>query len=427
MDSIAVGTTSDFHLLSSAYSRHYTLLAKADVRPEIPSPTIFKYPEKANQNNDGLDDRIPLVAECAIHLELLEAFKILQETVIKSNQLDILFDTLPQKRYMNVSGYYNRRKLLKPVKAHDTTFQQRRKTKWDGFVKLAFFRFSFWADRIEEHRRDVSTLGDQLPGDLVPPLDILMIWHAFLTQPSLCRKWCQKKQISWISRVGYPWKTIHSMTDAKDRQLHIPQRNQEIFERLTRLQPDLLEDLIDKGDSLTVSIKLEISTKDFDEIWSNHDIFMDRMCHALWLRSPAVSFTLREAQRRYQQFFDLGSKSDIELVPTRDVELVWLTHQLSPTSFAQFSQSVAGRLVEHNVQSATDSAAVKGQRKVTEEAFEKRYATAFDRCLCWDCQSLQQLAKDGMSSGQDPQERVKKILHKVAYYKIIEREFRAQR
>ena len=435
MEVFALGATSDFHLLSSTYSRQNTALDKARVKPEIPSPTIFKYLEQTDQNNGGLNDRIPPIAECAIHLELLEVFKILQETVIKSNQLDILFDILPQKRYTNIRRYdytnrryHNKRKLLTPVKDHDTTFQQRRKAKWDGFVKLAFLRFSFWADRIEEHRWDVFNTGDQLPADLFPPLDILMIWHAFLLKPSLCRVWCRKKQIEWISRVGFPWQIIHSLIDAKDRQLHSPQRNQETFEKLTMMQPNLLEDLVDRGNSLSLSIKLKTSTGDFDDIWSNHDMWMDRMCHALWLRSPAVSFTLREARRRYQQFFDLlASKSDTDLVPTRDVELVWLTHQLSPTSFAEFSQSVAGRIMEHNVHLATDSVAVKEARRVTEEAFAQRYAIAFDRCLCWDCQSLQQLAKKGLSSAQDPQDRVKKILQEVAYYKKLEREFREQR
>ena len=49
----------------------------------------------------------------------LEVFKLLQKCMIQSNQLDVVFDAIPQKRYINSSqdsrGRFTRQ-LLKPIK-----------------------------------------------------------------------------------------------------------------------------------------------------------------------------------------------------------------------------------------------------------------------------------------------------------------------
>lgn len=204
-----------------------------EVKPNVPDPTIFSGLKLKRTNKDGEDTAIPSLAQCAVHLELLEAYKLLQEKVIKSNHLDVLFDTLPEKRYRTVSQYrggryVSRKILLKPIKDYDPAFQEGRKAKWMGFVNNAFLRFSTWATTIS---KSPNAFAKRLADDLIPPLgietlpsrnhfigpltltsltDVLMIWHACLLKPRAYLDLCLRGGISWIRRLDFPWERIVS-------------------------------------------------------------------------------------------------------------------------------------------------------------------------------------------------------------------------
>lgn len=142
--------------------------------PEIPSPAIFDILD-GNVKRGTADGSIPSVAQCAVHLELLEAFKVLRETVLKSNQLDVLFDTLPIKTYTTQYTYRRRRyvprkRLRKPLKESDTTYFERRHAKWTAFANYAFQRFSIWAGCIERTAGATARKRRHLIPSLVPPL-----------------------------------------------------------------------------------------------------------------------------------------------------------------------------------------------------------------------------------------------------------------
>lgn len=207
---------------------------------------------------------------------------------------------------------------------------------------------------------------------------------------------------------------------------------------MTNLEPDLLQYLIQgPKDGFINSVQtlsmqsvspIEPRTPNakLDMIWKNHDEWVDLMCHLLWIRSPAVEFTLQGAQDRYRQFFDLlASNPTVSLAPTPDIELVWLTHQLSPSSFGMFSETSVGRLVEHNVvphdqdhQQALIS---------TERAFRARFGAGYRRCLCWDCQNLQRLAEKSLFGNRDTRQLVQESMQEVAYHRAVERARRNHR
>lgn len=232
MASFIPDAIGELHAASRNYSRTYSAPRPNKDEPDIPSPAIFAGLGTDASDEDKQEDALPSTAHCAVHLELLEAFKILRECVIQSNQLDVLFDTMPQKQYtssLQYSGgrYVRRKMLLKPVKDHDTTFPERRKGKWVGFVNCAFLRFASWAAAIDHTRYKTSkNEGTELSRNFVPPLgidssalssactefsiDVLMVWHAFLLKPGLCLDWCKAKKIEWISRLNFPWKHIVS-------------------------------------------------------------------------------------------------------------------------------------------------------------------------------------------------------------------------
>ena len=110
---------------------------------KIPDPTLFVF---KHQDTGLAETRLPNVAECAAHLELLEAFCALRRKVLDSTTLDRVLgiQARPRTVYRRVAGY-RRRPERKAVQLKDTTFAERRKAKWPIFVSIAAARFMHWA------------------------------------------------------------------------------------------------------------------------------------------------------------------------------------------------------------------------------------------------------------------------------------------
>ena len=144
------GAINALHDASKKYVAPTPKTGRTQKEPAIPDPGIFASLATDIPAKNDIREVNLSIAQCAVHLELLETFKRLRETVIKSNRLDVLFDTLPEKNYHTVyrfhrNRYRNERQLLKPIKLYDATFQDRRKTKWIRFCEYALGRFTTWA------------------------------------------------------------------------------------------------------------------------------------------------------------------------------------------------------------------------------------------------------------------------------------------
>ena len=149
----------------------------ADDEPEIPSPSLFDFSETSSKGADEQMAPIPTVAQLAVHLELLEAILILRSKVIKSNKLDFVFDTMPIKQYSTRRVWrrnrcFNQRYILKPVEAHDPTYQARRREKWPRFFGYAYMRFRTWAFALGSwlEQNGYKNRNIRVMADLMPPL-----------------------------------------------------------------------------------------------------------------------------------------------------------------------------------------------------------------------------------------------------------------
>ena len=106
--------------------------------PIIPAPKIFQSLSETAQLNDLT--LLPSIADCAVHLELLQVLYTLRRKVLQSTALDETFDIKPQPREVWRGYGHNRRQ----VKIKDSTFAERRKAKWPGFISCAVVRFLEW-------------------------------------------------------------------------------------------------------------------------------------------------------------------------------------------------------------------------------------------------------------------------------------------
>ena len=108
---------------------------------------------------------LPSVAECAVHLEMLEAFVILKQKILTSNGLDRAFGIIPTHTAMATI----RGRGVRWVRKDDPKFAPHRLQKWSAYVRLAAARFLAWWDALDE----ILFSGDRasvMPETALPPL-----------------------------------------------------------------------------------------------------------------------------------------------------------------------------------------------------------------------------------------------------------------
>jgi hypothetical protein len=125
--------------------------AVPEENPKIPDPSLFDM-TAAQPENDNT--RLPTVAECASHLELLEAFYHIRLKVSSSTSLDAALGIKPEPRTVYRTTYlgyplgYSREK----VKIRDDTFLKRGMVKWPFYLELAAARFLRWVQVVKNEQ-----------------------------------------------------------------------------------------------------------------------------------------------------------------------------------------------------------------------------------------------------------------------------------
>jgi hypothetical protein len=148
---------------------HYATATSKENEPIIPSPSIFK-PLFDNVDRSSVagenSDPLPSAAECAVHLEFLEALFVLRQGILRSEDLDKVFDIKPEHKYVNRKGTQ--------TKLKDDTLWTRRQVKWEKFVSFAVARFLTWWGKVR-YMAEVPSDGSgrkhfEFTDDMLPPL-----------------------------------------------------------------------------------------------------------------------------------------------------------------------------------------------------------------------------------------------------------------
>lgn len=192
--------------------------------PTIPSQEIFN--SLYEQEDDNADDansietkiHLPSTAQCAVHLEFLTVLWTLRQRILRSEELDAVFDIKPIHKYVDRKGVQ--------TKLKDDTLWDRRQIKWVTFVRIAVARFLAWWEKVPEivgarkglHSYEITKdtlppLGEQnlLRADYIQIaniwLDVLMVWHSFLLNPWFFRRSCNAgKKV--LYHIDFPWASI---------------------------------------------------------------------------------------------------------------------------------------------------------------------------------------------------------------------------
>lgn len=161
LTSRSLGDTSNIHLPA------YGTAAIVKDNPKIPNPSLFSF---GSENSENDNTGLPTVAECAVHLELLEAFHGIYLKVSRSTTLDTVLGIKPEPRTVYRRKYlgYRRGYTREAIMVRDHTFPERQKSKWTSYLTVAAARFLTWVDVVE---KELDPLIASKPGLLhLPPI-----------------------------------------------------------------------------------------------------------------------------------------------------------------------------------------------------------------------------------------------------------------
>lgn len=412
--------------------------------PQIPAAAIFEPLFSAPSNGIARETPVlPSIAECAVHLELLQCFFVLRQRVLKSDELDKVFGIVPHHRVVKRKG--------KDVKLKDPDMWQRRQVKWPMFVEWSVVRFLCWRRAVTAKFSQAQARGWQLGEDNLPPLDVLMVLHSFLLNPSL---FLHNSVTGPLVHLIFPWQAIHKAINNGDWNFALTDHASVGFQDLVDLNADLFEEISSWMDlpepkrapllcftfagsrvypwtprcssqGTNQPAVFDPSEKSLGTQLSaavmRQGNFIENMDKKLWIRSPALEGTLTRAISRYSQFLALIKlNNNVVLVPTLDIDLVWHTHQCSPIPYLRSSKQLAGKFLNHDDRIVKDA---------LDEGFERTrglYLVKFGReyrvCGCWDCEALLSALQTARTDGGAPAEKdiMHKVCSEVSYYRSVE-------
>lgn len=142
--------------------------------PDMPRMAMESVNAESKTNTVPMDpaERLPDVAECTVHLELLDAFAHLKESVDRRGREEGLVGT----------------------------------EAWDMFCRAAAVKFLDWSQSVDAGADD-NNGGLTLP---TPSLDVLLVWHAFMLNPCSYQRYVNDVLGGRLGGKGINWDDVVS-------------------------------------------------------------------------------------------------------------------------------------------------------------------------------------------------------------------------
>jgi hypothetical protein len=337
----------DPHLWDLSFSPTWTASA-ASKHPKtvIPEPSIFRNlmtPSLENAEQGSLRG-YPNPGHLAANLALIECFLKFKDAVTTSRKLDIL----------DAPTYSNPQAAEKSATALDVAQATQR---WNTVVGLATSRFQVWFENIESLLRHAAAYHRYGPNsnahhaamtaNYLPPLDVLMVWYAYMNHPSSYRD-DNLAHAPKLLEIPMPWEAILAVIDVDTCTYKPPAAAEKLFTTTTTQSPDIFVYLTNPPPYSNLDPLMVFS---LDLTSAVHDLFdganfMQQMHALLWLRSPSLEGTLARALARYTALPEatgLRASTWFARVTTDPaLQLVWRTHMLYPAAFAAYSNVIFG-------------------------------------------------------------------------------------
>ncbi|PWY70060.1 hypothetical protein BO83DRAFT_448002 [Aspergillus eucalypticola CBS 122712] len=181
------------------------------------------------------EDSVPSVAQAAAHLLLMEAMWAWKRNATSGETAIKLLALLSAN---SVDPQSNHEKIHSQLLA--------------GLMEVAIPRFYSWWHAVNQKLS--NTIPEEgfleLPGNLLPPMDVMIIWHAYMLQPVIYEDDCSRLDVPHMRRVLFPWKEVVNAIDIRTTEYCISSAARDFFEKTSGQSADLLEELCNKAHPL---------------------------------------------------------------------------------------------------------------------------------------------------------------------------------
>ncbi|KAF9884035.1 hypothetical protein FE257_002373 [Aspergillus nanangensis] len=187
--------------------------------------------------------------ECVAHLKFLATLADLRETVASTTDLFGIPDPIPEIFEENLSEAAARVKE-KRWALYTTRAAERYKVWWDTCIPSSRPRL-----RLDDFEKvdyeNLAFIERDAPlywtPRQMPPLDILMVWHAHMLNPRAFLEDCLRQGKTSFWATGFPWQVINNCIDDRDLAYNLDQAAKENFYTQTGLQWDNLQEKSEKS------------------------------------------------------------------------------------------------------------------------------------------------------------------------------------
>ncbi|GAQ43296.1 glycine-rich domain-containing protein 1 [Aspergillus tubingensis] len=185
------------------------------------------------------EDCVPSIAQAAAHLLLMEATWAWKQKSISGETTRKLLALLSTNR---VGLQPDNEKIHSQLLA--------------GLMEVAAPRFYSWWHAVNQKLSRMMPEEDylELPADLLPPIDVMIIWHAYMLQPVIYEDDCSRLDVPHMRRVLFPWQAVVNAIDIRTTEYYIPSAARDFFENSSGQSADLLEELCNETHPLVYDI-----------------------------------------------------------------------------------------------------------------------------------------------------------------------------
>lgn len=360
LDETTATTTSDPLKNGEAQDPHSWKLRTefptiADRKPvEVPDPVILRnlsllrVPLAARKDASDLLNALnafPDTGHMAVHLCLVECFVRLKMRATETESLDY-FAKPKLPKYEDV-------KLESPGEISQIDIREQR---WRTLLKLSFSRYRTWFASTPKILRHASVYSSnkaanktliELTKDYLPPLDVILFWYTHMLSPESYRSDCLEHKNTFLLHLGMPWGALSQAIDRTTFNFSLTKSAAALFRTLSHQDADILSYAAapppynSDSDDSTLSFSIDL----VPSVLSDEAAFIKTMHCLLWVRSPALSYTLQSAQRHYKQLWmdELSEKLQhpVSIESRQDIQLAWRTHVMHPDYYALFPDTKA--------------------------------------------------------------------------------------
>ncbi|KAI7318221.1 hypothetical protein KC315_g10135 [Hortaea werneckii] len=383
----------------------------------------------------------PTPEETIAHLKLLECFHRLRQTIGSTDGLFGISNSLVTGPGIDATETEQLESLAKVAEK-----------RWAIYVSRAVDRFDIWIrnvfadqqmanlDWMEEGGPQAVLYQPQPPLDLskdnLPPLDVLMVWHAYMLNPRAYLEDCLRNGRVRLWQTRFPWKAVDQRIDRETfayepghlaatlfpNNLLALGLGEEILSRHTRNArtaneslegiQEIINEALEKHKYTrkaggransrtkragTITIHRMMSRYEDNPSPFALDLvgavirqgsFIEKMHHIDWLHSPALFGTTKRLVTRYDRFVRIMADGQNMAVPTLDVDLAWHTHQLSPSGYFTYTVQHCKQFIDHDDKVAETT--LDHSFEWTSKRYQELYREQYSECVCWYCEARQE-------------------------------------